>query len=85
VLQLGRGGWTPRPRNEKIASAMIAVGIETVACTSNALTMLGKMAGHHARVVGADRAAAVDVLVGFGGEHEAAGEEDVERVANARR
>jgi hypothetical protein len=31
VPQLGAGGWTPRPRNERTASAMMAVGIETVA------------------------------------------------------
>ena len=39
----GAGGWTPRPRKDSTASAMIAVGICTVACTTMALMMLGRM------------------------------------------
>ena len=41
--QLGAGGCTPSPRNDRIASAMIAIGIETVACTRSELTMFGRM------------------------------------------
>src|SRR5204863_154384 len=38
----GAGGGRPRPRNGGTASAMIAVGTATVACTRIALTMLGR-------------------------------------------
>src|SRR5262245_65553721 len=43
VPQLGRGGCTPSPRKERIASAMMAPGMDTVAWTRSALLMLGRI------------------------------------------
>ena len=39
--QLGAGGCWPRPRKDRLASAMIASAIASVACTSTGGTMLG--------------------------------------------
>src|SRR5262245_8262311 len=39
----GAGGCWPRPRNDRLASAMIAVATEIVACTISAGRMVGRM------------------------------------------
>src|SRR6185503_5322179 len=41
--QDGAGGCCPSPRNESAASAMMAAAIESVACTSSAGRMFGRM------------------------------------------
>ena len=80
VPQLGVGGWTPRPRNERMASAMIALGIETVAWTSRALKMFGKdVAQHHPHVAAAQGPRALDVVLLRGAQHQPAGQPNVGR------
>src|SRR3979411_1086139 len=44
--QLGSGGCWPRPRNDRLASAMIAAAVANVACTSTGGTTFGEMRSH---------------------------------------
>src|SRR5205809_19325 len=41
--QLGAGGCCPSPRNDRLASAITAAAIASVACTMSGATMFGKM------------------------------------------
>src|SRR6516225_9844057 len=41
--QLGAGGCWPRPRNDRLASAIIAAAIARVTCTTMGAAMLGRM------------------------------------------
>src|SRR4030095_8385819 len=85
VPQLGRGGCTPRPRKDRMASAMMAPGMDTVAWTRRALPMFGRMwRGNttQAPPPGAARAEgtrALDEILLAGGEDESAGEPDIGR------
>src|SRR5262249_19630466 len=79
VPQLGRGGCTPSPRKDRIASAMTAPGMDTVAWTRSALLMLGRMWRAMTRRSPAPRARAVDEILLARGEHQPAREPDVRR------
>ena len=78
--QLGAGGCWPRPRNDRLASAITAAAIASVACTISGGTTLGRMWRSAMRQVRiADRARRLDVVLDLHRQHLRAREADEDR------